>query len=66
MTRGEPRLLVIGAYRMGFTIAAQGERSRFVVFIDTSVPRVALRVGLRCCSAEPTQPGAPGAWPPMP
>ena len=33
-TRGEPRLLVIGAYRMGFTIAAQGARSQLVVFID--------------------------------
>ena len=33
-TRGEPQLLVIGSYRMGFTIAAQGDRSRLVVFID--------------------------------
>lgn len=30
--RSEPRLLVIGAYRMGFTIAAQGDRSRLVVW----------------------------------
>ena len=38
-TRGEPRLLVIGAYRMGFTIAPQGARSRLVVFIDYRLPR---------------------------
>ena len=33
-TCGEPQLLVIGSYRMGFTIAAHGDRSRLVVFID--------------------------------
>ena len=37
-TRGEPRLLVIGSYRMGFTIAAQQDRSRLVVFIDYELP----------------------------
>ena len=37
-TRGEPRLLVIGAYRMGFTIGVQGDRSRLVVFIDYRLP----------------------------
>ncbi len=37
-TRGEPRLLVIGPYRMGFTIAPQGDRSRLVVFIDYQLP----------------------------
>ena len=37
-TRGEPRLLVIGAYRMGFTIDAQGARSHLVVFIDYQLP----------------------------
>ena len=37
-TRGEPRLLVIGCYRMGFTIAAQGDRSRLLVFIDYQLP----------------------------
>jgi hypothetical protein len=37
-TRGEPRLLVIGSYRMGFTIAPQGNRSRLVVFIDYQLP----------------------------
>jgi len=37
-TRGEPRLLVIGAYRMGFTISAEGDRSRLVVFIDYALP----------------------------
>ena len=37
-TRGEPRLLVIGSYRMGFTISPQGDRSRLVVFIDYHLP----------------------------
>ncbi len=37
-TRGEPRLLVIGSYRMGFTIAPHGDRSRLVVFIDYRLP----------------------------
>ena len=46
MTRGEPRLLVIGAYRMGFTIAAQGERSRLVVFIDYQRPARGFARGL--------------------
>lgn len=37
-TRGEPRLLVIGSYRMGFTISPRGDRSRLVVFIDYQLP----------------------------
>ena len=37
-TRGEPRLLVIGSYRMGFTISAEGNRSHLVVFIDYRLP----------------------------
>ncbi len=37
-TRGEPRLLVIGSYRMGFTISAQRDRSRLAVFIDYRLP----------------------------
>ena len=37
-TRGEPRLLVIGSYRMGFTISPQRERSRLTVFIDYQLP----------------------------
>ena len=37
-TRDEPRLLVIGSYRMGFTISPQGDRSRLVVFIDYQLP----------------------------
>lgn len=37
-TRGEPRLLVIGSYRMGFTISPQGDRARLVVFIDYQLP----------------------------
>lgn len=37
-TLGEPRLLVIGAYRMGFTIAPQGACSRLAVFIEYRLP----------------------------
>ena len=37
-TRGEPRLLVIDAYRMGLTIDAEGARSHLVVFIDYQLP----------------------------
>ena len=37
-TRGEPRLLVIGSYRMGFTISPEGDRSRLLVFIDYQLP----------------------------
>ena len=37
-TRGEPRLLVIGPYRMGFTISAEPDRSRLLVFIDYHLP----------------------------
>ena len=38
-TRGEPRLLVIGCYRMGFTISPRAKNSRLVVFIDYQLPR---------------------------
>ena len=37
-TRGEPRLLVIGSYRMGFSISAEKDGSRLVVFIDYQLP----------------------------
>ena len=37
-TRGEPRLLVIGSYRMGFIISPAENRSRLVVFIDYQLP----------------------------
>jgi hypothetical protein len=38
-TIGEPRLLVIGAYRMGFSIEPVAENSRLTVFIDYALPR---------------------------
>jgi hypothetical protein len=37
-TVGTPRLLVIGAYAMGFDIAPVGNQSRLTVFIDYSPP----------------------------
>jgi hypothetical protein len=37
-TTGRPRLLVIGAYRMGFEIEAAGTGSRLTVFIDYDLP----------------------------
>lgn len=37
-TVGTPRLLVIGHYRMGFAITAQGNASSLRVFIDYALP----------------------------
>jgi len=37
-TVGVPRLLVVGSYRMGFRIAADGAQSRLNVFIDYDLP----------------------------
>lgn len=37
-TAGNPRMLVLSAYRMGFEIAAQGTGCRFRVFIDYAFP----------------------------
>jgi hypothetical protein len=37
-TVGEPRLIVIGAYRMGFVISPTPNGSRLVVFIDYRLP----------------------------
>jgi hypothetical protein len=37
-TIGEPRLLVIGAYRMGFTLASRGEGTELCVAIDYDFP----------------------------
>lgn len=37
-TVGEPKLLVVGAYRMGFTIDPVAGGSRLVVFIDYDLP----------------------------
>jgi hypothetical protein len=37
-TVGEPRLLVIGPYRMGFDIEDLGKSSRLTVFIDYELP----------------------------
>lgn len=45
-TRGAPRLLVIGSYRMGFTISPQEDRSRLVVFIDYQLPARGFAHGL--------------------
>lgn len=38
-TMGEPRLLVIGSYRMGFFIDDLGATSRLTVFMDYEPPR---------------------------
>lgn len=37
-TRGEPHLLVIGSYRMGFEIKATGRHCRLRVFLDFNYP----------------------------
>ena len=45
-TRGQPQLLVIGSCRIGFTIAAQGDRSRLVMLIDYELPTRGFAHGL--------------------
>lgn len=45
-TVGEPRLLVIGAYRMGFVISPTPSGSRLDVFIDYRLPARGLSRGL--------------------
>lgn len=45
-TLGEPRLLVIGAYRMGFAITPHGSNSRLLVFIDYRRPARGVARGL--------------------
>lgn len=42
-TLGEPQLLVIGAYRMGFRIAADAGGSQLAVFIEYELPIAALQ-----------------------
>lgn len=37
-TVGQPRLLVIGPYRMGYEISEQGRAARFTVFLDYARP----------------------------
>lgn len=39
-TTGEPRLLVIGRYRMGFEVQPCGVGSRVGLWIDYELPRV--------------------------
>ena len=43
-TLGEPRLLVIGPYRMGFQIESEDDGSELTVFIDYDEPSGALRI----------------------
>lgn len=43
-TIGEPRLLVIGAYRMGFVLEPEGDGSSLRVFIDYAEPSGAARI----------------------
>ena len=38
-TVGEPRLVVIGSYAMGFEILAQNGDSRLLIWIDYDLPR---------------------------
>ena len=52
-TRGEPRLLVIGSYRMGFAISALGDRSRLVVSIDYQLPPRGFAHGLALIFGRP-------------
>ena len=45
-TRGVPRLLVVGAYRMGFVVSPRDSRSRLGVFIDYQLPAEGLSRGV--------------------
>lgn len=45
-TTGEPRLLVIGGYRMGFEISRLEQGSRLLVFIDYRLPQSGFSRGL--------------------
>ena len=45
-TVGDPRLLVIGPYRMGFSISPAGDRSHLTVFIDYQLPHTGLAAWL--------------------
>ena len=66
VTVGEPRLLVVGGYRMGFEIAPQGNASRLAVFIDYRLPSRGLaRISWVYCSGAATRRGARDAWPAM-
>ncbi|HTL50524.1 MAG TPA: SRPBCC family protein [Steroidobacteraceae bacterium] len=42
-TTGEPRLMVVGRYRMGFEIEESGPASRLTVFIDYDLPSARAR-----------------------
>ena len=41
-TRGRPRILIIGAYRMGFEITPSGRHSKLRVFIEYDHPASAM------------------------
>ena len=41
-TRGHPRILIIGAYRMGFEITSSGAHSRLRIFIEYDRPLSAI------------------------
>ena len=45
-TTGEPELLVIGPYRMGFEVEARGSGSWLTVFIDYAQPAAGIARGL--------------------
>jgi len=65
-TVGEPRLLIIARYRMGFEIAPKGTSSRLRVFIEFALPTTPHIPGWANFSAAPTRAGAWTASRPMP
>ena len=50
-TIGEPRLLVVGNYRLGFEIEAHGQCSRLTMFIDYDDPPPPWRIAGRLLGA---------------
>lgn len=61
-TVGEPRLLVIGSYRMGFNLTPDGTKAQLRVAIDYDLPTRGSRGCSVDSSRELTRGGALGKW----
>ncbi len=65
-TRGRPRILVIGAYRMGFEISPLARILLCVSSLSTTIRRCCLEASWANCSRLCTPAGASSAWPKTP
>lgn len=59
---GEPKLLVMSHYRMGFELVPQAQASMLRVFIETTCRNEDSHGGSDACSVSTTQGGAPNRW----